>query len=843
MSIGTTDSAAVDDRFRIQLRDFALLLVQLMLLLVVVWQFELEKLHHLPALLLLSGCGFAIHSHLPVRFRLGMFVLLSIGAIVLVLGPLAAGYVLAAAAVLIGLACLPAPLRVRIPLLLLVAGTLAWLRQDSVEPFWAVLGSLFMFRLIVFLYSEANEQAPASFLHKVAYFLLLPNAFFPLFPVVDYKTFCTTYYDAPARDVYQRGMHWITVGVGHLLLYRLIRNELLPSPLEVRSLSDVVLFFALNYALYVRVSGQFHIICGILHLFGFHLPRTHDHYFLAASYGDIWRRINIYWKDFFKKVVFYPVYFRLRRWGLYPALVLSVLCVFFGTWLAHSFQTYWLLGRFPLTATNGLLWMGVGIVVAINSLWEARSLSSSAAPAPGFSITRAAVHALKVIGVFLSVSVFWAYWSNAELAETLLFAGLGSPVAASDAMRVLAILLGCVALGIVGQWWCGTQQRTGAAVERDLRFEPGVAVNLAPLIGLIGLTQLSAAGLLGTDATHAIAELRSESVTRGDVMELVDGYYEQINEGSLQASPFLGDPIGPLDLKGGRYSAMVKERRDLLGEELIPGWSGEFSGAHLTVNRWGMRDRSRSVEKPAGTYRIALLGSSVVMGYGVGNDETFARRLEQQLNERRALPGQTIEVLNFGMGQHFALQRRAQLEHKALAFSPDLVIYFAHQDEYYTCAEGLAPAIRDGIELEDPGLEALLTSLQVHTGQPEGLIALALNQHFEDIAKCTYRRLNELCEARGAALLWVYLAVPGKRPLPYEPRLPLQWARDCGLETLDLNEWWQPREPSDVVVGPADTDHPNALGHQLLAQALAELLQQRGLPRSSAARGLAPVDR
>ena len=44
-----------------------------------------------------------------------------------------------------------------------------------------------------------------------------------------------------------------------------------------------------------RVSGQFHVACGMLHLFGHALPETHRRYLLAESFTDYWRRINIYW--------------------------------------------------------------------------------------------------------------------------------------------------------------------------------------------------------------------------------------------------------------------------------------------------------------------------------------------------------------------------------------------------------------------------------------------------------------------------------------------------------------------------------------------------------------------
>ena len=40
-------------------------------------------------------------------------------------------------------------------------------------------------------------------------------------------------------------------------------------------LPHLVLFLATNYALYLHVSGYFHIITDIVHVFGFQLTRTH----------------------------------------------------------------------------------------------------------------------------------------------------------------------------------------------------------------------------------------------------------------------------------------------------------------------------------------------------------------------------------------------------------------------------------------------------------------------------------------------------------------------------------------------------------------------------------------
>ena len=92
----------------------------------------------------------------------------------------------------------------------------------------------------------------------------------------------------------------------HLILYRLVYNRLVIDAADVTTVPQLVQYLLWPFLLYLRVSGQFHIIVGMLHLFGFNLPETHHLYYLSSSFSDFWRRINIYWKDFMMKLVFYP---------------------------------------------------------------------------------------------------------------------------------------------------------------------------------------------------------------------------------------------------------------------------------------------------------------------------------------------------------------------------------------------------------------------------------------------------------------------------------------------------------------------------------------------------------
>jgi hypothetical protein len=61
---------------------------------------------------------------------------------------------------------------------------------------------------------------------------------------------------------------------------------------------------------------------------------------------------------------------------------------------------------------------------------------------------------------------------------------------------------------------------------------------------------------------------------------------------------------------------------------------GCFQG-EVAINRWGMRDRDRSLERSPGVFRIALLGDSVIEGVHVRPDEVVNIRMEKLLQDIR----------------------------------------------------------------------------------------------------------------------------------------------------------------------------------------------------------------
>jgi len=194
---------------------------QLALLALIIRQFRLESPVFYEQIVPLVVIGFAIHAALPLRQRLAFFVLLSLAGILLVFGPRGSLALVTIGAGLIAICHLPIAFGLRVALLLATGVALALMRAEALPSavpgaVWPILGSMFMFRLVAYMYDLRHAREKPELRRTLAYFFLLPNVAFPLFPVVDYATFRRTYYDQDAVRIYQRGVEWMLHGVVHL---------------------------------------------------------------------------------------------------------------------------------------------------------------------------------------------------------------------------------------------------------------------------------------------------------------------------------------------------------------------------------------------------------------------------------------------------------------------------------------------------------------------------------------------------------------------------------------------------------------------------------------------------
>ena len=99
----------------------------------------------------------------------------------------------------------------------------------------------------------------------------------------------------------------------------------------------------------------------------------------------------------------------------------------------------------------------------------------------------------------------------------------------------------------------------------------------------------------------------------------------------------------------------------------------EWQGIPVDINSHGLRGPETTYEKPAGTFRILNLGDSVAMGWGVREEDTYGRRLEQRLNAQGAV-ARRYEVINAGVPGWNLENALAYLQVEGLKYEPDLVL-------------------------------------------------------------------------------------------------------------------------------------------------------------------------
>lgn len=807
--------------------------MQLGLVLLLIRVYQIEASFGFLRLMPLVLGGFVVHAVLPRRWQLPFFVVLSLAGIGVVLGfPHNVGLVLLGLG-LIGICHLPIAFGLRVGLLVAVGGLLATVRAGWIETHWdslprvvlPVLGAMFMFRLAIYLYDLRHEQTPASIWERLAYFFMLPNVCFLLFPVVDYQTFRRTYFNAEDTTIYQKGVLWMYRGVVHLLLYRLIYYHLTPAPSEVQTLGGVVQSMLTTYLLYLRISGQFHLIVGILCLFGFNLPETHHLYLLASSFNDYWRRINIYWKDFMMKLFYFPALVPLRRWGMTPAIVGATMVVFFGTWVLHSYQWFWLQGTFPITAPDALFWGILGGLVVLNSLYQAKQgRKRSLTKDETWSLRGAFVHSAKVVGMFVFITVLWSLWSSPTVTEWVaLVAKAGRSDATSFGWLGLA-LVGLMLLGV------GIQFLLSRGWQLTLvGSQPSFARSAwATSLGAIALLLMGSTGVqtqFGGQTAAVLASLQEERLNQYDQEQMERGYYEGLLNAESYTSA-LGASRNLQDWAGMFTSDATRPAEGVLVFELRPSYDGEFKGFPFRTNRWGMHDREYAQTKPPRTFRIAMLGSSYAMGTGVQADETFEALLEDRMNRQHVGEAyDRYEILNFSVGGYSVLQNVEVAHEKVPAFDPDMIFFIAHSTEYRRLRLNLRRIIRERQPVRYPYVRERLAQTGLTPEAADLDVEQQLAPHLNSILRWGIEEVASVFEERGIPLAFVLIPTSEEVDGADEERVArlARDARDAGFTVLRLDEAYRDADPSSIQLGDGDT-HLNPLGHRMVAERFYEAL-------------------
>ncbi|MEO8634289.1 MAG: hypothetical protein ABI587_03325 [Gemmatimonadales bacterium] len=803
---------------------------QLVLLALVIREFELESrgLYHT---LLFAGAGFVLQALLPIRLRMACFAAVSVAAIFLLFS-MAGLWVIAIGLLFLGLGLLPvsASLRLALSLGLVLALGLA---REGVLPvgmpgyIWPVVGGMFMFRVVLFLYSVKHEGPPRDIWATLGYLFMIPNAAFPFFPIVDYKTFIRQHYDAPESALYARGISWMTRGVIHLLLYRVIYHYVVVDPADIRGLGDVVQYCLQTYLLYLRVSGQFHLVVGLLHLFGFRLPETHHLYYLSSSFTELWRRINIYWKDFMMKVVYHPTFFAVRRIGNGRAILLSTAVVMLLTWALHGWQKYWIVGGNPFTASDSLFWSVLGVLVVLSAAGDLARARKRVAVNKGYDFRRA----VGTVTVYLTMSILFTLWTSESPGSFFSILRMGANVD----RRGILLLSGVVGLLLaVGGWnW-------GATDLRELKLRPlslsmtlrHSALHASVLGGLVLLAQPPVKDALGSTTAGVIAHVSSSRLNQRDENLLTRGYYESLSSPNRLAGQLWEvRQSQPADWISLEQTTGWAFRNDFLVTELAPSQTIRFKQQDFSINSHGMHDKEYPLAKPPGTYRIAILGASPVMAPGVPDGTDFTALLERRLDSLAIPLGRHVEVLNFGVAGYSALQQAVQLEQKAILFQPDLVLLTSLPPDLAGLGLHFQYLLRRGISFPDPALRQAIQRAGLDSSSKSDAILRGVAALQDSLLGSSITRADSTTKDHGARAALVIIRLP--EYAPSKERRMATVAGELGWPILDLSQPYGGQPEGEFRIADYDR-HWNQRGNALMARALEAQLRafadRLGLP-------------
>jgi D-alanyl-lipoteichoic acid acyltransferase DltB (MBOAT superfamily) len=801
------------------LTTWPIMLLHLAGLALVIHWFDIEPTLHLQALILVVIGAFALQSLIPERWRIWLFIGASLiglqlfvgwnNALIVITGVLLAITGISVArkkahrnGILIGIFTVLAAAFLANPAII----------QDHFMAF-STLGSIFLFRLTLFVYEKNLHPGKSAPDLDLAYFFMLPNMAIPLFPAVDYKTFATRYSAGISRELQFKGFQWISLGIFHLMIYRIIYHMVVLPASDVTDLSSFLHHATSNYALVLRLSGLFHTAVGILCLFGFNLPPTFNNYFLASGFSDLWRRLNIYYRDFLLKTFYYPLYFTLRKAGILKATIASILILFSITWFIHSLQWLFLKGDFPIALTDLIYWGIFGVLISLHAAYDLRRKKSKKEKTV---VQHAAILSLKILLTFTGMSILWSLWSANSIGiwTGMVHHALHSPI--SDYLRVGGIFLALwivVTLGhlMVARYPIAPLLFPASGTRQAYRLALGMTA------GLLAFHIPMVREYCSATMRSAADKLYANTLTVADEQQQVEGYYTDILMGTGYTTP-LADQASPKahQFRNTKGAILVFDHR---GVVMRPNTSYQFKGKDFSINRWGGRDKDYDLVAPPNTVRAVLTGGSFVAGSGVQDAEVFDVILEDRMNE--ASDDFSYEFMNFGCPSYDLIDVIIQIEEdKLFKLQPDYLFYFSQGRDFHKNIKDIAQSIRNNIPLTLPYLSRIILESEVQADMSEQDIIQALQPFGDAIIEESYTHLYQLCNRYGVRSVWIYWPsiVENEFYLP-EKEKSKAFAENAGWFILDLADLYEGFQAEELKVASND-NHPNALGHKLLADEL-----------------------
>ncbi|KAA3607812.1 MAG: hypothetical protein DWQ01_12045 [Planctomycetota bacterium] len=268
--------------------------------------------------------------------------------------------------------------------------------------------------------------------------------------------------------------------------------------------------------------------------------------------------------------------------------------------------------------------------------------------------------------------------------------------------------------------------------------------------------------------------------------------------------------------------------------ELRPNLNLRFQGVHFQTNAWGMRNPPASLDKPGDCFRLAIVGDSPAMGWGVQVHDSFPALLQEDLNDSDT--GTRFEVLNFAVAGYGLWNYLATARHKALPFNPDLLLVtFTLEDLQIPTRSEHRKRTYVKKSKSYPGWHSFLWKLLNGMGKHRQIADYHEQLNRSSLPSEQLQSLEELCrefarfaEDHHVPVVFVCLKLD-------EPRPPFlqQWQElmeQSGFLFLDTASEFPEASFADFFLHPLDR-HPNEEAHRRYARSILQgLLQAQWLP-------------
>lgn len=284
------------------------------------------------------------------------------------------------------------------------------------------------------------------------------------------------------------------------------------------------------------------------------------------------------------------------------------------------------------------------------------------------------------------------------------------------------------------------------------------------------------------------------------------------------------------DVEMSRYSmSMKKDSQNPLIEHVHePNTKAKIMGVQMEINSDGLRDYEHKPGK-SDKYRIAFLGDSLTLGWGVEFNDTFKAILEKELNKKYP-----AEIINFGTGNYNTEQEVNFFIENGLKYKPDKVVVF-----YFINDAEKTPVKSKYWYL---GYSTLITFYwsKINSAISNLNPKKSFKEYYSDLykddnpgflnARKAFLQLKKICEKNNIELQVVILPelhMINDYPFKREHALVKNFLAANKIGCLDLQPYFKNIEnPIDLWVS-YDDAHPNKTGHKLIAEYSLDFISKR----------------